>query len=567
MRGRRGAWISTAIYAAVIWLFFVRPLHGRFGTAMLGTALFPHDAILAAGILEWCRRAIASPALHVFDWTAGYPLTNTLANVENLLGWQPLYALLRALGATVTFSYNTLIVGSFLLSAAGARLLARRLGANEEGACLAGVVFAFVPFHLAHVIHLQTMAVCWAPIAFLCLDRYLVEGRALDLAGTAASAVLCFLSGLYIGLFLAIALPLYAGAILLASRAPLDRRRLAALAGAGLASAAALWPVVDHYLRWAHAFGYSHPIGVMTRFSIELLALAKVPFWLAVWSGSGYPGITTHESAAFPGIVATVLVILAFRGGDRDKGVTRALLFLAATFFALSLGPRLLWRENTPVPHTAWLPLPGQLLGLVSAVRWSMRALLLTFLFGAVLAGLGFTQVTRRLSPRWRQAAAVAAGLLMLIEYRPIDYYAGNSHDVPDPMALSDAYPVLAAEADRGAIVELPVADAGGYRTPMLVRSTYGSAGHLRRVVAIHGQTVPPLTAALLEDAERLPDPAAAEHLRKIGCTRVVMHRTWMRGRHIDDMIARMRQAGMPVMWESLETVIFSLTEPPSPAR
>jgi hypothetical protein len=33
----------------VIWIYFVLPLQGRFGEAMLGTALFPHDAILKAG--------------------------------------------------------------------------------------------------------------------------------------------------------------------------------------------------------------------------------------------------------------------------------------------------------------------------------------------------------------------------------------------------------------------------------------------------------------------------------------------------------------------------------------
>lgn len=88
--------------------------------------------------------------------------------------------------------------------------------------------------------------------------------------------------------------------------------------------------------------------------------------------------------------------------------------------------------------------------------------------------------------------------LILFFEYRPLDSYAARSVAVADPLAISDAYRFLAAKADRGGVVELPAADRGGYRTPMLVRSTYGSAGHLRRVVAIHGQGLPALTFVML---------------------------------------------------------------------
>lgn len=101
MNTRWSHWTALAAYAAVIWAYFILPLHGRFSEAMLGTSLFPHDAILNAGILEWGRQALGSPSSRVFEWTAGFPLHNTLANTENLLGWQPEYALLRWAGFTL----------------------------------------------------------------------------------------------------------------------------------------------------------------------------------------------------------------------------------------------------------------------------------------------------------------------------------------------------------------------------------------------------------------------------------------------------------------------------------
>ena len=558
---RWNRWTAWSAYAAVIWVYFVLPLHGRFGEAMLGTSLFPHDAILNAGILEWVRRALPSPSLHAFEWTAGFPLHNTLANTESLFGWQPEYALLRWAGSTVTFAYNGLVLTSFFLSAAGARLLAGRFGADEEGAFLSGFIFAFTPFHLSHIIHLQTLSVCWVPFAIYFLDRFLADGKIIDVGCLAGSVVLCVLSGLYIGFFLAIALPLYAGASLAAGRFPLHRGRLVALAAAALGTIALLWPVLNHYFAYARSHGYSHPVAVLTRFSVELLALVKVPAWQALWYESDYAGVSAHESSAFPGFIAVALFLYSLRIGRTParKAGLRVLLTLSIVFFAFSLGPRLLFRENTPVPFAYWIPLPGRIFEFFSAVRWPMRALLVSFLFGAVMAGLGFTVLTRHSSSGRRRAACAILALILFFEYRPLGRYAARSVAVPEPLALSDAYPFLAAEQDRGGVVELPVADAGGYRTPMLARSVYGSAGHLRRVVAIHGQALPPLTIAMLEEAERLPEASAVDHLRRYGCSRVVVHRTWLPNHRLDGQLAEMRRAGLPVLWESPETVVFSL--------
>lgn len=531
---------------------------------MVGTGLFAYDAVLNAGILEWGRQALGSSSRHVFEWTAGFPLPNSLANTENLLGWQPAYALLRSTGVSVTFAYNALILSSFFASAVGAQLLARRLGASVAGAFLAGLIFAFAPFHIVHVIHLQTMAICWVPFALYFLDRFLSNAGAGDLAGVAATSALCALSGAYIGFFLALALPLYAGLAFATRRIPFHRTRMIALAVAGIVTAAMLWPVASHYLAWSSTNGFKHPLDVITRFSIELLALVKVPTWLAVWANSGYPGRTAHEAAAFPGVIAVILLVCALVARRRERETTQSgpvstLLVLAVVFLAFSLGPRLMFRENTPVPFADFIPLPGRVFEKFSAIRWPMRAYLFSLLFGAVIAGLGFTAIARRLSFRWRAALLALLATVIVVEYRPIERVGASSVAIPDPLALSGAYAFLAADADQGGVVELPAADRNGYRTPLMVLSTYGSAGHLRRVVAMHGQGLPPLTLSLLQDAEALPSLGAVERLRRNGVTRVVVHRRWIRGVSMDEQIAAMRGAGMPVLWESDEAIVFAL--------
>jgi len=329
----------------------------------------------------------------------------------------------------------------------------------------------------------------------------------------------------------------------------------------------ALWPVVAHYIHYSIANGYVQPVTVLTRFSVELTALVKVPAWQAVWSQSGYRGLTSHESAAFPGLVATALAVAAVRGPNgADRNATRLALVMTGAFFILSLGPRLMLRENTPVPFAWWIPLPGRFFEVFSVIRWPMRALTVSLLFGAVLCGLGFTALTSRMSSAKRLLACALATALIVVEYRPADRLAGDSIRVPDPLDLSGAYTYLASENDRGAVVELPTADTNGYRTPMLVRSTYGSAGHLRRVVAIHGQNVPQLAQTLLAEAEALPDPGVAARLRSYGCSRLVVHRTWSGGDALESTVTALRTY-LPVLWESDEAVVFDLTARVVPAK
>ena len=88
-------------YTATAIADFVIPLGRHFGEKLLGTALFASDPILNAGILEWGYQSLWSPTRHVFEWNAGFPLHDSLAVTENLIGWQLFYTPLRAFGGPV----------------------------------------------------------------------------------------------------------------------------------------------------------------------------------------------------------------------------------------------------------------------------------------------------------------------------------------------------------------------------------------------------------------------------------------------------------------------------------
>jgi hypothetical protein len=556
----------AALYAATACIYLVLPVVGKIGNVLLGTAVFPYDSFLNAGILEWGYTALRTPGLHLFEWTAGFPLQNSLAVGENLVGWQILYTPLRLIGVGIPAAYNLLILISLVVSGLGAALLARRLGANRAGAAVAGLVFAFGPFHLNHMLQIQTMGVCWSPFAILYLDRYLASGSWKDASALAFFYVVSALFAMYFAVFLGFVLPLYAVLCWIFGRHRYSGRALGGLVTAGAISTVILLPLIVHYLQFASAHGYQHSEMTLANLSMELLAPLRTPEWQAVWSWSPLVRRAVFQNAqsftaTFPGVVALGLTVYAIVAGPRDResrAVVAVLVSMALICYVLALGPilRILNMNFTRVSAFPWMP--GRLWLLIPGVRWPMRIFFYAWLGGAVLCGLGTTALVRRVKPRWRVAIAVGVFLLLAIEYRPASWLAGRSALAPPPMTISDAYPYLAHERDKGGVVELPTAGSDGWRTPFSTAYIYASSAHLRRVVALHGSVMPPVIDTLLRAADALPALAARETLLSHGVTRVVIHRALMTGDSALSLISAFRLAGYPILFDGREGVVFA---------
>lgn len=557
---------AAILCAAFILVFMIAPAPSRFGSSLLGTIAFPHDAFLNEGVLEWGYRSIWSESRRLFDWPAGFPLANSLAGTENLLGWQLLYTPLRLAGVGIAASYNTLLLVSLVVSGAGTAALARRLGADQLSAYFAALAFAFNPFHLNHAVHLQTMAVCLAPFAILFLDKYLVTGRLRDALLMGALVLLTLLSGLYAGLMLGLAMLAY----LLLSLRRSDVRPFTTLLPGFLVSAllglALFLPVLLHYLAFAREHGmYRHPSQTLARFSLNLGGFARAPLWQSSLnhtplSAKGFDAL----NAAFPGVMVTVLALLALIGRrerqDRDiRSKAKVLFWCSAVLTLFALGPFLKLRTDGIVEWARWLPMPGELWPLIPGIRWPMRVYLFAALFLALLAALGLTRITARMHHRQAMVTGVLSILLLVIELHPGRVYVDDSAGVVAPLELSDAYPYIALERDGGGVAELPSADNRGYATPLLTRYIYGSAGHLRRVVAYHGNNIPPVIDSLRIAIDSLPSASARELLRSHGVSRVIVHRQLMERKVADALVDSMRASGMPVLFDRGRSVVFAL--------
>ena len=174
------------------------------------------DPVLNAWILAWDASRIRAGFRGIWDAPAFFPYRHTLAYSENLIGVAIFTAPLQWIAGNPVLCYNAAFLGSFLLAGGGMYLLARELTDRRDAAFLAGLVFAFTPYRIAHLAHLQMLMSGWMPLSLWALHRYLAswQWRHLWIAG--ACLVLQSLSNGYF---------MYFACLLYTSPSPRDRQK------------------------------------------------------------------------------------------------------------------------------------------------------------------------------------------------------------------------------------------------------------------------------------------------------------------------------------------------------
>ena len=87
-----------------------------------------------------------------------YPAAGTFAFSEHLLGQAPIAAPLIALTGSPLFGYNVTLLATYVLSALGAHFLAYTLTRRHDASFVAGLAFAFAPYRVAQLPHIQVLA-------------------------------------------------------------------------------------------------------------------------------------------------------------------------------------------------------------------------------------------------------------------------------------------------------------------------------------------------------------------------------------------------------------------------
>jgi hypothetical protein len=473
---------------------------------------------------------------------AGYPLTNSLAGTENLLGWQVFYTPLRASGVETVAAMNTLVCLSFVIAATGGAAFARYIGLEKRSALCAGFIFAFAPIHLYNTIQFQSLAVCWLPWALLFIDRFVSRGGLSNAIGAILLSCLTMLSGMYIGIFLVITAFLWVVAGHVVNLRPISWHSAGRVLVLAILCAALLSPILIRYVQFHREHGLVQSITAMSRGSASALIFFEPSSMSFVWSK-----LPSKSGGAFPGVLISALLALGIWKAPLGRKCKGRLLLVGMVLLILAFGPYLKLGE-TPV-HLGGHPvvMPGILLGLLPGVRVPWRLLLPAILFFSLVCGTGVTALLSRFGTKAFGIAVVG----LLLELYPAPSLARRAVELPPPLSIAQAYQHLSA---CPVSVELPVPEPTAGAHEVLSRYVYGASGHLHRVVSYYASIWPPEVWSLQREAARLPDERSRESLVRAGINCVILHKTPQYD--YEGRLASFRQAGYSVAFSDSESAI-----------
>jgi hypothetical protein len=122
------------------------------------------DPLAEAWQPAWGGHALIHQPLHYFDANRFWPLKDSLAFGDALIGYAPTGIIGRGPHAAMV-RYDLLFLFAYALAFFGAYLLARELGLSPAGAAIAGAAFAFAPYRLEQDGHLQVISSGGIPLA------------------------------------------------------------------------------------------------------------------------------------------------------------------------------------------------------------------------------------------------------------------------------------------------------------------------------------------------------------------------------------------------------------------
>jgi len=507
---RLGAGTPAAALGAGALLAVVMtwPLAARLG------AVIPQDLgdpLLQVWQLAWGGHALATAPLSLFQSNTFFPLPDSLAFSDALLGYAPASLVGTGLDAAVV-RYGLLFLFAYALAFAGAALLARELGARPLAAALAGVAFAYAPWRLGQNGHLHVISSGGVALAaFLLVRGYRTTSPGLVVAGGAVAAwqvAIGFTLGIQV-LYLLVAVGVVGALAVVSRRVGVPRRMLVAtgVGGALLLGVAGLQALP--YLRVQQA----HPEAVRTVeevafFSPPPSALLAAPQQSRIWGPLTAPVRDTlpwqPEQTLFPGVAVVVLGVAGAvqRGWPATLRVALAGTAVTSAVFALGLrvaGGRVTYRLLYDLA-------PGW-----AGVRTPGRIFTLTTLALAVLAAFGAHAVLRRaearpaLAPLSRTLGVGLIGVVLL----------EGAGTIPLPEVPAAPPGLAVAEAPR---LHLPSDESND------LAYVFWSVDGLPQIVNGLSGFTPDFLAQLRTDVAGFPDAASVARLRELGIESVVVH-------------------------------------------
>lgn len=461
MRRLQGpAWQNGIVLLAysLLTLLFTYPLAFRIGSALPG---LPPDTYQYLWNMEWVRRAIFELGTNPFFTSEIYYPTGVSLYYHALtLGVDlPALPLQLVFGAVPAYMLATLAL--FALSGYGAYLLALDLIRHRGVAFFVGIVWAFSPYHLSHLLysHFNLMPLQLIPLFVLALRKLYDHPRVSLFLLALVLMVWTSLSDWYYTLYELLFLGFYS--LYRLWRAPPGRVLAPAallLAAYGLVMSPLLMPMVREASAAPSTFRGAEETD---RFSADLLSYFVPSSYQSIWGSAAAPLALkfhggTAERTLFLGYTVIALAVVGlyfYRKGEHEPYLW---LVLALVFFILSLGPRLYVAGTANIAHNI-IHLPYELLiqipgvsSFLTIARSIGRFGLMVMLSASLLAGFGLKALLARISSYVRPWTLLAACCAVGLEFLSIPV-------LTTPTAVPASAAWLAAQPGAFATLDLPL--------------------------------------------------------------------------------------------------------------
>ncbi|MGZ4415484.1 MAG: hypothetical protein ACXVRZ_14080, partial [Gaiellaceae bacterium] len=520
-RGMSRGYALPILVSAVLAIAMTWPLSLHLGSEAQRVEAWG-DPLYLTWQVAWMGHALLHNPLHLFETNFYFPLKNNLVFTDVLFGYAPAGLLGTTSPHAALVVHNLIVIFTFALAFVGAFLLARELGAGAWGSVAAGAAFAYAPWKLSQVGHLQIISSGGIPLSLYFLVRgYRRDSSRLIVTGWLVAAWQMTL-GFNLGLQLAYLLLLLGAEVaFLWVRQGRPRPSRSVLRGSaiGIAAFVAVTALVAApYWRVQHDYPEATmPASAVAYFSPPPRAFLAAPSSDLVWGDA-----TSHtrstlrwavEQTLFPGVTVLLLALLGLASTSYSRPLRLGLAAGTVLCVALSLG-----LPSATHPNRGFTPFrllrdiaPGW-----KGVRTPGRINNLTSLGLALLAAAGVALVVRLLR---RTKARGAAPLVPAVLVAAI--LVEGFGPLPHPHVPARPAAELASPAPQ---LHLPtiVGLDGIY--------AYWGIGSFPRMANAASSFDPRVVSDIRDISKLFPNPESVQFFRRIGIRSVVLHRDLARG-------------------------------------
>lgn len=451
--------LSAIIGYTFLTLILTYPLIFKIGTHVMGSG---GDARMMQNFLWWFDKAIFELGVNpLYSDYLNYPI-----GIDIYLGTfigLVLAPITHVFG--VIASYNIYVLSTFILSGFGTYLLVKYLTNNTTASFIAGIIYAFSPFHFAHAMgHLHIMSIQWIPFYILFLMKMIKDKNRLDTCLCAIFFSLTALSSWTFGIYLAIFSLLYVLYIIYTDRSiVISYDFLKKIMTFSFISILLCTPFAMVLIRnmLMNPLMYK-PLPEFINYSADFLSFF-IPSPYQTISGGVYDSHTGYIYSRFTGnrveqttyLRYTVLVLALYAIWKIKEKKIKFFALSAIIFFVLSLGPILhIYGQYQFTGYNITFTLPYLILyylPITSMARAPARCTIMVILMLSILVGYAIPTITKNVkNTNRKQFIFIAIIVIILIESMCFPVRLTE-------MNVPDFYYQLRNDKNDYAIMEIPL--------------------------------------------------------------------------------------------------------------